>query len=59
MGKAAIWTISFFSPFLLNNVENNKQNLRQDILWPRKIVAIGEEGGFLNTLLKIPIIFCH
>ena len=49
-----------FSPlFLLNNVENNKQNLRQDILWPRKIVAIGEEGGFLNPLFKIPIIFCH
>ena len=59
MGKTAIWTIMSFSPLLpLNNVEEQWEKLASSNVMSSQH-CIGGEGGILNPLFKIPIIFCH
>ena len=59
MGKNAVTTVSFFSPFLPLAMRINEKNMRQAMLWVCNIVLREGEREFLNKLFKIPLIFCH
>ena len=66
MVKTATWTIScFYHLPSLNNVEKQWAKLASSYVMGassyvmRSQHCIGKEEGFLNTLLKIPILFCH
>ena len=59
MAKTAIRAILCFYPLPhLNNVEEQGAKLASSYVMGSQH-CIGGEGGFLNTLFKIPIIFCH
>ena len=59
MGKNGIWAILCFWPLPpLNNVEKQRAKL-VSIYVTGSQHCIGGRGGISNTLLKIPIIFCH
>ena len=59
MGKTAIRAISCFSPLLpLNNVEKQWAKLESSYVMGLQH-CVGGEGGFLNRLFKIPMIFYH
>ena len=59
MAKTAIRAIlCFYSLSPLNNVEEQWEKLASSYVMGSQH-CIGGEGGFLNTLFKIPIIFCH
>ena len=59
MGKTAIRAISCFSPLpALNKVEKQWAKLESSYVIGFQH-CVGGEGGFLNRLFKIPIIFCH
>ena len=58
-GKTDIWTILCFPPLPpLNNVEEQWSKLASSNVASLQY-CIGGEGGILNTLFKIPIIFCQ
>ena len=59
MGKNAVRTVAFFSPFLPLAMRINEKNMRQAMLWVCNIVLREGEREFLNKLFKIPLIFCH
>ena len=56
MQKTGHMYVSYPFP-LLTMLRNNEQKLHQAMLWVCNIVW--EERGILNTLFKIPIIFCY
>ena len=60
LGKAAIWTLAYFHPLPpdVENVEKQWAKLASSYVMGLQQCVRGE-GGFLNTLFKIPIIFCH
>ena len=59
MGKTAMWRILAFSPLPpLNNVEEQwARLLSSNVVGSQHYIA--GEGESLNTLFKIPVIFCH
>ena len=59
IGKTAIWTISYFYRVApLNNFEKQWTKLASSYMIGLQH-CLGGEKGFLNTIFKIPIIFCH